>query len=411
METLIEKVVARQILDSRGIPTVEVDVVLENGKVGRASTPSGLSRGSHEAFELRDNLADFYAGRSVWQAVNNVNVVLAEKIVGMNVFRQKEIDDLMIELDGTPDKHRLGANAILPVSLAVARGAAESLEVPLYRYLGGIFATGIPIPMVNVLNGGAHADNRLDIQEFMLVPHSFSSFADSLRATCETFYSLKRILHERGLSTNVGDEGGFAPDLESHEEAFDLLIQAIESAGYLPERQISLAIDAASNEFFEDGAYYFEGAKRTAKEMALMFEGWTQKYPICSIEDGMAQDDWLGWLFLNEILGDKIMIVGDDLFASNRLRIEKGVQKRAANAVLVKPNQVGTLTETFESIRFSQNNGLKIILSHRSGETIDAFIADLSVAVHADYIKSGSVSRTERTAKYNQLFRIESDMS
>lgn len=409
--TTIEEIRARQILDSRGTPTVEVEVRLDDGTAGIASVPSGLSRGGAEAYELRDGIREFYAGKSVWQAVHNVNKIISKRLHGLDAREQRRIDDTMLELDGTPDKHHLGANAMLGVSLACARAAASALRISLYRYLGGIFAAPLPVPMVNVLNGGVHADNPLAIQEFMIVPDKFRSFSDSIRAVCETFYALKDILKEKNLSTNVGDEGGFAPQISSLEEAFDLLMLAIRRAGYTPGEQMNIAIDAAASTFYKNNEYILNGVKHTSKELSLLYETLCNSYPICSIEDGLAQDDWNGWFFLTELLGDRIQLVGDDLFCSNAGLLEKGVRKHAANAILIKPNQVGTLSETFETLRQAKRNGFRTIISHRSGETTDAFIADLAVAVQADYIKSGSVSRTERTSKYNQLLRIEQEIA
>ncbi|MBE6424505.1 MAG: phosphopyruvate hydratase [Planctomycetaceae bacterium] len=404
----IEKIRARQILDSRGMPTVEVDVHLADGTIGTASVPSGLSRGRHEAVELRDGIRDFYNGKSVWQAVHNVHKILSEELRGEDVRDQRRIDDRMIELDGTHDKRNLGANTVLGVSLACARAAANSLRVPLFRHLGGLFAHSLPVPMVNVLNGGVHADDPLDIQEFMLVPQGFRSFSDALRAVCETFYALKTLLRERGLSTNVGDEGGFAPNIPSHEQAFELLVDAMRRAGYIPGEQMQIAIDTAANELFlEDGHYRLGETQYSTEELIRLYEKWSEDYPLCSIEDGLAQDEWDGWTQLTELLGRKLQIVGDDLFCTNTDLLKTGIQKHAANAVLIKPNQVGTLTETFEAIRLAKKHGLRTIISHRSGETTDSFISDLAVAVQADFIKSGSVSRTERTSKYNQLLRIE----
>ncbi|MBE6427284.1 MAG: phosphopyruvate hydratase [Planctomycetaceae bacterium] len=411
MNTLIEKICARQILDSRGIPTLEVDIHLQDGTTGSASVPSGLSRGRNEAFELRDGIRDFYGGKSVWQAVNHVNRVLSDTLRSMDVRNQQQIDETMLELDGTQDKHRLGANAILGVSLACARAAANALRIPLFQYLGGLFAFSIPIPMVNVLNGGVHADNPLEIQEFMLVPQNFRSFSDSIRAVCECFYELKSILMSENLSTNVGDEGGFAPNISSHEKAFEFLVSAIRKAGYVPGEQMKIAIDAAASCFFRDGKYYFQEKTYSSKEMVLLYESWCRNFPICSIEDGLAQDDWDGWFFMTELLGENIQIVGDDLFCTNRSLLRKGIQKHSANAILIKPNQTGTLSETFETIRMAKKNGFRTIVSHRSGETTDPFISDLAVAVQADFIKSGSVVRTERTSKYNQLLRIEQSLA
>lgn len=407
MNTTIKKIHGRQILDSRGIPTVEVDVFLEDGTVGVASVPSGLSRGEHEAHELRDEIHDFYAGKSVWQAVSCINKNISDTLRGLDARQQHRIDEAMLELDGTQNKRDLGANAILGVSLACARVAANALQIPLFQYLGGIYATQLPQPMVNVLNGGAHADNPLTIQEFMLVPQNFRSFAESLRAICETFYTLKKLLREQNLSVNVGDEGGFAPNISSHEAVFDLLLNAIRTAGYIPGEQIRLAIDVAASELYNDGRYHMNEKSYSSTELVQLYETWCENYPICSIEDGLAQDDWDGWGLLNNSLGEKIHIVGDDLFCTNEERLREGIQKNAANSILIKPNQVGTLTETFNTVRHAKKHGFRIIVSHRSGETEDCFISDLAVGVQADYIKTGSVTRGERTAKYNRLLRIE----
>ncbi len=411
MNTLIEKICARQILDSRGIPTLEVDVYLQDGVTGSASTPSGLSTGRNEAFELRDDIRDFYGGKSVWQAVNHVNRVLSDTLRSMDVRNQRLIDETMLELDGAQDKRRLGANAILGVSLACARTAANALRIPLFQYLGGIFSYSVPVPMVNVLNGGVHADNALEIQEFMFVPQNFRSFSDSIRAVCECFYELKALLKSENLSTNAGDEGGFAPNISSHEKAFELLVSAIRKAGYVPGEQMAIAIDSAASNFFRDEKYYFQEKNRSSKDMVLLYESWIRNFPICSIEDGLAEDDWDGWFFMTELLGETVQIVGDDLFCTNQNLLRKGIQKHSANAILIKPNQVGTLSETFETIRMAKKNGFHVIVSHRSGETADPFIADLAVAVQADFIKSGSVARSERTAKYNQLLRIEQNLA
>ncbi len=407
MNTTIEKIRGRQILDSRGTPTVEVDVFLEDGTVGTASVPSGLSRGKHEAHELRDEIHEFYAGKSVWQAVSSINKNIADALRGLDARQQRRIDETMLELDGTQNKRDLGANAILAVSLACARAAANALQIPLFQYLGGIYATRIPQPMVNVLNGGAHADNPLAIQEFMLVPQKFRSFAESLRAICETFYALKKLLREQNLSVNVGDEGGFAPNISSHEAVLDLLLNAIQTAGYIPGEQIQLAIDVAASGLYNDGRYRMNEKSYNSAELIQQYETWCENYPICSIEDGLAQDDWDGWTLMNNALGDKIQIVGDDLFCTNEERLREGIQKNVANSILIKPNQVGTLTETFNTIRHAKKYGFHTIISHRSGETEDSFISDLAVGLQADYIKAGSVARGERTAKYNQLLRIE----
>lgn len=411
MNTLIEKVEARQILDSRGFPTVEVDVLLQGGIRGTAAVPSGLSLGSSEAHELRDGIRTFYAGKSVWQAVHHVNKTISEALHGRDAREQRKIDETMLELDGTHDKHKLGANAILGVSLACARAASAASKLPLFQYLGGLFAFQLPVPMVNVLNGGVHADTNQIFQEFLIVPQKFRSFSDSLRCVCETFYALKNILKENGLSTNYGDEGGFAPEIQEPELAFEILERAVRKAGYQPGEQVKIAFDAAANSFYRDGKYHIQGESYTSKELAFLYEKWCRKYPICSIEDGLAENDWDGWSFLTELLGDSVLLVGDDLFCTNTELLENGFRNRAANAVIIKPNQVGTLSETFDAIQLAKKNGFQTVISHRSGETNDAFIADLSVAVQADFIKSGSVARTERSAKYNQLLRIEQRLS
>jgi len=405
----IRKVWAREILDSRGNPTVEVDVVLANGARGRAAVPSGASTGAHEALELRDGRKR-YGGKSVSKAVEHVNRVLGPKLVGRDGRRQAEIDRFMIDLDGTPNKRRLGANAILGVSLAVAHAAAAAAALPLFRYLGGSKAVTLPVPMMNILNGGAHADNSVDLQEFMIVPLGARTFADALRMGAETFHALKAVLHDRGYSTAVGDEGGFAPQLQSNQEAVELILLAIERAGYTPGRHIALALDAAASEFFDHGEYVFrksDGRRRSSAELVALYREWLERYPIVSIEDGLSEDDWDGWQSLSQQLGRRTQLVGDDLFVTNPDRLQRGIDRGIANAILIKLNQIGTLTETLETIECAKRAGYGTVISHRSGETEDVTIADLAVAVDAGQIKTGSLSRSERTAKYNQLLRIE----
>ena len=408
--TKIAHVHAREILDSRGDPTVEVDVRLDDGTRGRAAVPSGASTGEHEAVELRDERAKRYGGKGVTRAVQNVNRVLARKLVGRDAREQAAIDRLMIALDGTPNKQRLGANAILGVSLAVAHAAAAHAGVPLYAHLGGARAQVLPVPMFNILNGGAHADNTVDLQEFMVMPVGASSFSQALQIGAEIFHALKKVLRGRGLSTGVGDEGGFAPDLGSDEEALQVIMEAIGAAGYRPGRQVRIAIDAAASELWDDGRYVFRksGAPpRSSAEMAELYAGWLERYPIVSIEDGMAEDDWQGWTLLTRRLGRRVQLVGDDLFVTNPERLRRGIEVGAANSILIKVNQIGTLTETLAAIDLARSAGYTSVISHRSGETEDATIADLAVAVNAGQIKSGSPCRGERTAKYNQLLRIE----
>jgi enolase 1/2/3 len=409
----IAKIHAREILDSRGNPTIEVDVVLNDGTLGRAAVPSGASTGEHEAVELRDAEAKRYGGKGVLRAVANVNRTIARRLVGRDVRRQAEIDRLMIALDGTPNKSRLGANAILGVSLAVARAAAAKTRRPLYRYLGGTRATVLPVPMFNILNGGVHADNTVDLQEFMVMPVGAPRFSDALRMGAEVFHALRAVLRGRKLSTSVGDEGGFAPNLKSDEEALDAIMEAIGKAGYRTGSQVQIAIDAAASELWDGGRYVFRksgATARTSSEMADLYERWIERYPIVSIEDGMAEDDWDGWRVLTERLGRRAQIVGDDLFVTNPDRLRRGIADGAANSILVKVNQIGTLTETLEAIDVARGAGYTTVISHRSGETEDATIADLAVAVNAGQIKTGSPCRGERTAKYNQLLRIEEDL-
>ena len=411
----IQSIHARQILDSRGNPTVEVDVRTENGFLGRAAVPSGASTGSHEAVELRDDDSKVYVGKGVLKAVSNVNELIYPELVGLSVFEQGMIDKIMLELDGTLNKGRLGANAILGVSLAVAKAAAQEAGMPLYRYVGGVNANTLPVPMMNILNGGSHADNSIDFQEFMVMPANAPSFSEALRMGTEVFHTLKKVLKSKGMSTNVGDEGGFAPNIPSNEEAIQIILQAIEKAGYRPGEDIWIAMDAATSEFYnaEEGTYHFKkstGDKLTSLEMANYWADWANKYPIMSIEDGMAEDDWAGWKAHTDLLGKKIQLVGDDLFVTNVTRVQQGIESGIANAVLVKVNQIGSLTETIDTVNLAKRNSYKNIMSHRSGETEDATIADLAVALNTGQIKTGSASRSDRMAKYNQLLRIEEEL-
>ncbi|BBH54214.1 phosphopyruvate hydratase [Fluviispira sanaruensis] len=411
--SLIDSIRARQVLDSRGNPTVEVEVLTAEGYVGRASVPSGASTGEHEACELRDGDKAIYLGKSVLKAVDNVDQYIAPRLEGVvEVSDQVAIDDLLIEIDGTENKSKLGANAILAVSMACARAAAEEVGLPLYRYLGGTFAKTIPVPLMNVINGGAHADNNLDFQEFMLVPHGFSNFSDALRAGVEVFHTLKKVLTEKKLATTVGDEGGFAPNLGSNEEALQLLVSAIEKSGYKIGSQISFALDVAASSFFKDGKYHLaaEGSQKTSVEMVDIYEKLCNKYPIVSIEDGLDENDWEGWKLLTERVGNKVQLVGDDLFVTNHKLLQKGIERGTANSILIKLNQIGTVTETLKTIELAKTNGYTTIISHRSGETEDTFIADLAVATNSGQIKTGSASRTDRIAKYNQLIRIEEEL-
>ena len=417
----IEDVKARQILDSRGNPTVEVDVKLIDGAFGRASVPSGASTGIYEAKELRDNIKTDYLGKSVLKAIDNINSAITPNLLGEDATDQQLIDSLMLEMDGSFNKSTLGANAILAVSLACARAAADYYELPLYKYLGGIVGKTLPTPMMNILNGGAHANNNLDIQEFMIAPVGVSSFSDALKAGSEIFHTLKRILNEKGLSTTVGDEGGFAPNLSSTREAIEIIILAIEKAGY-NTNNVQLCLDVAASELYEEGEcsngvcslsrYFLKGENRklTSENMVEYLNELVRDYPIISIEDGLAQDDWLGWQNLTEKLGKKCQLVGDDLFVTNTSRLKDGIEKHVANSILIKPNQIGTLTETLDAIYMAQKNGYTAIVSHRSGETEDSFIADLAVATNCGLIKTGSISRTDRLAKYNQLLRIEEEL-
>ncbi len=410
--TTIEFVQGREVLDSRGNPTVEVDVFLEGGATGRAIVPSGASTGTHEAVELRDGDSARYMGKGVVGAVENVNDVIGPKLRGEDALEQALIDATLIELDGTDTKSRLGANAILGVSLAVARAAAEAIETPLYRYIGGVNARVLPVPMMNVLNGGAHADNNVDFQEFMLMPVGAESFTEALRMGAEVFHTLRTVLRERGLATAVGDEGGFAPDLESNGAACDMLLTAIERAGYTPGTDVALALDVAASEFFSDGAYRLAGEDRTLSgdELIAVYAELVERYPIFSIEDGMAEDDWDGWSALTERLGDRTQLVGDDIFVTNADRLGRGISTGVANSILIKVNQIGTLTETLDVIALARRAGYTSIISHRSGETEDTTIADLAVATGVGFIKTGSLARSERIAKYNQLLRIEEEL-
>lgn len=413
MNTIITDVFAREIMDSRGNPTVEVDAYLEDGTLGRASVPSGASTGAYEAVELRDNDDKRYLGKGVQKAVDNVNDVIAPEIIGMDAIDQVGIDQAMIELDGTPNKATLGANAILGVSLAVAKAAADALDLPLYQYLGGFNAKELPVPMMNILNGGKHADNNVDIQEFMIMPVGAPTFAEGLRWNAEIYHTLKKVLKGKGLNTAIGDEGGFAPDLSSNEEALSAIVTAIEQAGYKPGKDIMLAIDTAASEIFKDGKYHLagEGIVKTSTEMVAFYESLVEKYPIISIEDGLSEDDWEGWKLLTDKLGSKVQIVGDDLFVTNTQRLSQGIEKGVANSVLIKVNQIGTLTETFDTIEMAKRAGYSCVISHRSGETEDATIADIAVAVNAGQIKTGAPTRTDRVAKFNQLIRIEEELS
>ncbi len=409
--SLIYSVHAREVLDSRANPTVEVEVVTEDGGFGRAIVPSGASTGAYEAVELRDNEKHRYMGKGVSKAVHNVNNVIASNLYEYDVFDQVGIDEMMIELDGTDNKGKLGANAILGVSMAVARAAADELNLPLYQYLGGVGARVMPIPMMNILNGGKHADNNVDIQEFMILPVGAPSFKEALRMGSEVYHHLKKVLQGKGLSTGVGDEGGFAPNLKSNEEAFQVIVEAIEEAGYTPGKDVVLGIDVAASEIFEDGKYYFKGEDRKLSSLEVIdfYEEMISKYPIVSIEDGLSEDDWEGWKLMTARLGKKIQIVGDDLFVTNVKRLKKGIDEHAANSILIKLNQIGTITETLSAIELAKINGYKVVISHRSGETEDSTIADLAVAVNSRQIKTGAPARTDRVAKYNQLLRIEDE--
>jgi enolase len=413
--SLIEDIHARQILDSRGNPTVEVDVILTNGIVGRAAVPSGASTGEHEAVELRDEDSSYYLGKSVVKAVDNVNGAIADELVGYPAHLQTDIDHLMIQLDGTTNKSNLGANAILGVSMAVAKAAAQASGLPLWRYLGGVNAKVLPLPMMNIINGGSHADNNVDPQEFMVMPSGAKSYSHAVQMGVEIFHNLKKVLSGKGYNTSVGDEGGFAPNLKSNEEAVEVILTAIEKAGYTPGDDVLIALDPAASEFYnqETGLYEFkwsDGSKRDADAMVEYWVEWANKYPIISIEDGMYEDDWDGWKTLTDALGDKVQLVGDDLFVTNTTRLADGIKKGVGNSILIKVNQIGTLTETLDAIEMAHKNDYTAVISHRSGETEDTTIADIAVATNAGQIKTGSMSRTDRIAKYNQLFRIEEEL-
>ncbi len=413
--SLIESIHARQILDSRGNPTVEVDVFTESGAFGRAAVPSGASTGSHEAVELRDGDAKKYMGKGVLKAVNNVNTKIAAEVVGFPVMDQSLIDKIMIELDDTPNKGKLGANAILGVSLAVAKAAAMEAGQSLYRYIGGVNANTLPVPMMNILNGGSHADNSIDFQEFMVMPVGAKTFSEALRMGAEIFHTLKKVLHDQGLSTNVGDEGGFAPNIKSNEAAIEIVLKAIEKAGFKPGSDVMIALDPAASEFYDSKTktYTFKkssGKKLKPLEMAEYWTNWTKKYPIISIEDGLAEDDWAGWKALTDNVGKSVQLVGDDLFVTNVKRLQQGIDKGVGNAILIKVNQIGSLTETIDAVNLAKRNSYKSIMSHRSGETEDNTIADLAVALNCGQIKTGSASRSDRMAKYNQLIRIEEEL-
>jgi len=410
----IAGIYARQILDSRGNPTIEVDVVTTNGVLGRAAVPSGASTGIHEAMELRDGNMSIYLGKGVLNAVHNVNSLINDALNGMDIFDQKAIDTALIKLDGSENKSNLGANAILGTSLAVAKAAAQEANLSLFKYVGGVGAVTMPVPMMNILNGGSHADNLIDIQEFMVMPFGASSFSEGLRWGTEVFHHLKSVLKSKGMSTNVGDEGGFAPNLGSNEEAIQVVIEAVEKAGFKPGHDMYIALDAASSEFYnaEKGVYHFESTSedRSSAEMVAYWEDWTKKYPIISIEDGLAEDDWSGWKLATERIGDKVQLVGDDLFVTNTKRLLRGINEQIANSILVKVNQIGSLTETIEAVQMATRNSYSSVMSHRSGETEDSTIADLAVALNCGQIKTGSASRSDRMAKYNQLLRIEEEL-
>lgn len=413
--SLIESIHARQILDSRGNPTVEVDVITNNGLMGRAAVPSGASTGIHEAVELRDKDKSKYMGKGVLKAVDNVNNRIAAEVVGYPVYEQNLIDQIMIDLDGSDNKSRLGANAILGVSLAVAKAAAQCAGQSLFRYVGGVNANTLPVPMMNILNGGSHADNSIDFQEFMVMPAKADRFSDALRMGAEVFHNLKKVLHDKGLSTNVGDEGGFAPNIKSNEEAIEVVLKAIESAGYKPGEDIFIAMDPASSEYYDtkEKVYHFkksDGRKLSSEEMVDYWKTWVNKYPIISLEDAMQEDDWEGWKKLTTEIGNKTQLVGDDLFVTNTKRLKQGIDQGVANAILIKVNQIGTLTETINAINMAKSNAYKNVMSHRSGETEDSTIADLAVALNTGQIKTGSASRSDRMAKYNQLLRIEEEL-
>jgi enolase len=411
--SLIEEVWAREILDSRGNPTVEAEVILEDGTTGRAAVPSGASTGENEAVELRDDDAARYLGKGVLKAVENINEKIAYELEGLDALDQTLVDQTLIDLDGTENKSNLGANALLAVSMATARAAAAFQEMPLYRYIGGTNAKTLPVPMMNIINGGAHADNNVDFQEFMIMPVGAESFSEALRAGAEIFHNLKSVLKSRGYATSVGDEGGFAPNLKSNEEAIETILEAIEKAGYKAGENIMIALDPAASEFFKDGKYIFKKSDKrelSSDEMIAYWTDWTEKYPIISIEDGLAESDWEGWTKITQNIGKKVQLVGDDLFVTNTRFLQKGIDTGAANSILIKVNQIGTLTETLDTIELAKTNNMTCVISHRSGETEDSFIADLAVATNAGQIKTGSLSRSDRIAKYNQLLRIEEDL-
>jgi enolase len=412
MPTFIEHITAREILDSRGNPTVEADVMLSGGAIGRAAVPSGASTGAREAIELRDGDTSRYLGKGVLQAVSNIEEHILNEVIDLDATQQSIVDERMIQLDGTDNKSKLGANAMLAVSMATARAAADALEMPLYRYLGGVTATVLPVPLMNILNGGAHADNGVDIQEFMVVPTGAASFSEALRWGTEIFHSLKAVLKSQGLNTGLGDEGGFAPDIPSTQQAIDTILSAIEKAGFQPGNHVHLALDVASSEFYENGQYHLKGEGKTLDSAGMVdyLADLAERYPIISIEDGMAEDDWDGWALLTQRLGNKVQLVGDDLFVTNPSILNDGITKGIANSVLIKVNQIGTLSETLKTIQMAQKAGYSTVISHRSGETSDTFIADLAVAVNSGQIKTGSASRSERVAKYNQLLRIEAEL-
>ncbi len=411
--SFIANIKSRQVLDSRGNPTIETEVILESGAYGKAIVPSGASTGEFEAVELRDNDPTLYNGKSVLKAIKNVNEIIVHELIGLDALNQRFIDKVMLDLDGTPNKNRLGANAILSVSMAVTRAAADYMGLPLYKYIGGINGYIIPVPMMNILNGGKHADNSVDIQEFLIMPIGAKTFSEGIRWGVEVFHTLKKVLKEKGYNTNVGDEGGFAPNLKSNEEALELILEAIEKAGYKAGKQICLALDPASSEFYEKGKYVFkwsDGSKRSSSEMIDYYENLINNYPIYSIEDGLAEEDWDGWVEMNKRLGDRIQIVGDDIFVTNKKRLEKGIKLNAANSILIKLNQIGTVTETLDTVFYAYRHGYTCVVSHRSGETEDTYIADFSVAINSGMIKTGSASRTDRICKYNQLLRIEEEL-
>jgi enolase len=413
MAVVIERVHAREILDSRGNPTVEADVVLSNGIIGTAAVPSGASTGENEALELRDGDKRRYLGKGVQKAVTNVNTLIAKRLTGMNPLDQNGVDREMLALDGTPNKRKLGANATLAVSLATARAAAQATGQPLYRYIGGAHARTLPVPMMNIINGGAHADNNIDFQEFMIMPVGAATFAEGLRWGAEVFHTLKAVLHKKGYSTAVGDEGGFAPSLKSNDEAIESVMEAIVQAGFKPGSQIAIALDPASSEFFQNGHYVFkksDNSKHTSEQMVEYWANWARQYPIISIEDGMAENDWHGWSLLTQAIGDKVQLVGDDLFVTNVTYLRKGIEQKVGNSILVKVNQIGTLSETMDTVELARTRSYTAIISHRSGETEDSFIADLAVALNAGQIKTGSASRSDRMAKYNRLLRIEEEL-